>query len=77
MRDTIFSKIIYEVISAIFTYEGACVFPVLIQRLLDDLYVVVRSVIGELVTTQRKTLCSKFNNCKYNNPSYIQETISV
>jgi hypothetical protein len=74
MTDIIFSKITYDVISVTFTYERAYLFARLIQRLLDDLYVAVRSVTGELVTTQRNRTCSKFNNCKYNNPPYIQET---
>ena len=73
---TIFSKITYEVISVTFTCEGACIFARLSQRLLDDLFVVVRSVTGELVTTQSNTARSKFNSCKYNNPSYIEETKS-
>jgi len=68
MTDTIFSTITYEVISVTFTYERACVFARLIQRLLDDFYIVVRSVTGEIVTTHRNTACSRFNNCKYNNP---------
>jgi len=76
MTDTILSKITYEVVSVTFTYERACVFSRLIQRLPDDLYVVVRTVTGELATTQRNTAFSKFRNCKYNNLPYIQETKS-
>jgi len=40
------------------------------------LFVVFRSVIGELVTTKRNKTCSEFDSCKYNNPSYLEETKS-